>query len=563
MSNYSFGNFREQNLGLESKKMLIAMGVSMLLLTIWSVFTAPSEEELKQMQQKAKVENAKQIDRSSGDEIFDTEKENKSVSNNKPKKEVFKENNNYKIGIDVVNNRITYFELKKYKKHELNNNNIVLLDDEHFIESGWFGDINNSDIVWNKYDINKNGIIVSGEKNGLKFTTNYEFDDNYAVKIKQSVYNNSNKNVKLDNYSRAYFKDTSDRIENSYAFRGVLLMNNSNVKEFDYSKIEKQAIKNNTNNNGWIGFSDQYWITALVKKKKKNTTYNIRKQKDSNAYQIDLSNNVFELKQGEKKEIENIAIISPKQLEILKNNSEKYGIEKLDKAIDFGIFYFLSKPLLIILKKLYAISGNFGIAIILLTILVRMIIFPLAHRSYKMMARMKNLSPKLQEIKEKYKDDKKALQMATYQIYKDEKINPASAIIPMLFQIPIFFALYKVLIISIEMRDAPFIGWIVDLSSRDPSSIFNLFGLIDFEVPTALQIGLLPVIMSFTMFIQQIIMPSTGMDKQQQKIIKFLPLIFLIMFSGMPAGLVLYWSCSNVFTIIQQLVIIKVINREK
>ena len=471
MGNYSFGNFREQNLGAESKKMLIAMGATMFLLTIWSIFTSPNEEELKEIQKQTKTENVKQGNKLLNDEIFNTNitsnNSKRSLKNNK--KEVFSENDNYKIGIDVANNRISYFELKKYKKHELNNDNVILLDDEHFIESGWFGDINNKDIIWNKYDINKDAITVFGEKGSIKFTTKYFFDKNYAIKIKQSVKNSGNKNVKLNNYSRVYLKDTSDRIENSYAFRGALLMNDNKVNEIDYSKIDKQAITNETKNNGWVGFSDQYWITALISNDQNNTTYNIRKHTDNNAYQADISNEIFELKQGEEKQVENVALISPKKLEILKQNGEKYNIEKIDKAIDFGIFYFLSKPLLIILKKLYTISGNFGIAIILLTILVRLIIFPLANKSYKTMAKMKNLSPKLQEIKEKYKDDRKALQMATYQVYKDEKINPASAIIPMLFQIPIFFALYKVLIISIEMRDAAFVGWIVDLSSRDPS----------------------------------------------------------------------------------------------
>ena len=202
-------------------------------------------------------------------------------------------------------------------------------------------------------------------------------------------------------------------------------------------------------------------------------------------------------------------------------------------------------------------------AIILLTILVRMIIFPLANRSYKATARMKNVAPKLKELKETYANDRRALQMATYELYKQENINPMSAIVPMLFQIPVFFALYKVLVISIEMRDAPFIGWIVDLSSKDPTSIFNLFGLLPYEVPQFLQIGVLPIFMGLTMFVQQLMTPMPQMDKSQQKIFKWMPIILTFILAPMPAGLVLYWSCSNIFTIIQQSVIFKLSKTSK
>ena len=262
-------------------------------------------------------------------------------------------------------------------------------------------------------------------------------------------------------------------------------------------------------------------------------------------------------------ETETIALVAPKQLELLQKFGEKYKIEKIDKIIDFGIFYFLSKPLLIILKKLYSFTNNFGIAIILLTILVRIIIFPLANKSYKVMAKMKKIAPEIKSLQEQYKDDRSALQIAMYNIYRREKINPMSAIVPLFFQIPIFLALYKVLTISIEMRDASFFGWIVDLSSRDPSSIFNLFGLLNFDVPEALQIGVLPISMGFTMWMQQKFNPTNiGMDPSQQKIMKWLPFVFTIMFASMPAGLVLYWSCSNIFTIMQQFIILKIINKE-
>ena len=280
-------------------------------------------------------------------------------------------------------------------------------------------------------------------------------------------------------------------------------------------------------------------------------------------YQIDFLNAEKSVAKGQTFKSESVIFVGPKRLEHLQYVADKYKIQKFDKAIDFGMFYFISKPLLIILKKLYALSGNFGVAIILLTILVRMIIFPLANRSYKATARMKNVAPKLKELKETYANDRRALQMATYELYKQENINPMSAIVPMLFQIPVFFALYKVLVISIEMRDAPFVGWIVDLSSKDPTSIFNLFGLLPYEVPQFLQIGVLPIFMGLTMFVQQLMTPMPQMDKSQQKIFKWMPIILTFILAPMPAGLVLYWSCSNIFTIIQQSVIFKLSKTSK
>lgn len=557
MTDYNFVNLRNTN-NNENRNLLFAIAISMLFLTFWNIFTSPSEEEIKKQQEQIKIEKELKENSTQNDVKIAQQKTVK-----REKKEVFLNNENVKIGFDVANNKITFLELKKYKQHEKSNKNIVLLDDEHFVETGWLGTYTNNEIDWKLGDKDSNSISIIGSKNGLKFETKYEIDDTYGVKIKQKITNNSGNNIGLSNYSRAFLKDTSDRIENSYAFRGVLIMNDDKINEISYDDIQKQNIEKITQKDGWIGISDQYWITALASKKQEKTTYTTRYNKEKNSYQIDFNGEIKTLKNGEHIETETIALISPKQLELLHNFEAKYGVKKIDKAIDFGIFYFLSKPLLIILKRLFTLTGNFGIAIILLTILVRIIILPLANRSYKAMAKMKKLAPKMKAIQEQYKDDKKSAQMATYELYKQEKINPMSAIVPLFFQIPIFFALYKVLVISIEMRDAPFFGWILDLSSKDPSSIFNLFGLLNFEVPSLLQIGILPLAMGFTMWLQQIVQPmSAGIDPAQQKIMKWMPVIFTVMFASMPAGLILYWSCSNIFTIIQQTVILKIANKE-
>ena len=570
VSNYNFGNFSNADNG-ENKRLLGAILFSVMFLAVWNFFTAPSEEELAQMEKNRKKSSVEiSIDGTeNGDSVIALKntKNALKVEKKKEKKEIFLQNDKVNVGFDIANNRMTFYALKHFKQHEKSIKNITLLDDEHFFETGWLGDVKNNDIKWQVKSKTNNSIVLIGNYNNFVFENSYFLNDDYTVRISKKVVNNGSSAVSVADYSRISEKNTTDRIENIGAFRGVLFVNEDKVNEFNYDKIAKNTITQSGKLGSWIGFSDQYWITALASKNKNdeaNISYSAKHgNRQDDIYQVDFCSDLLTLKSGEKIEKETLLIVAPKKLELLQDIEKKYGLQKFDKAIDFGMFYFLSKPLLIILKRLNSISGNFGVAIILLTILVRMIIFPLANRSYRVSAKMKKIAPQIEEVRKRCGDDKKTLQTETYKIYKDNNVNPMSAIFPLLLQIPIFFALYKVLVISIEMRDAPFIGWIIDLSTRDPSSVFNLFGLLNFEVPAILQIGLLPCLMGLTMFIQQKLNPMTGIDPTQAKMMKFFPVIFTIMFASMPAGLVLYWICSNIFTIIQQGVLIKIVNREK
>lgn len=548
---YNFHNFN-QNKETSSNKMLITIAVSMIFLTIWSNFFSPSKEELEQM----KREKTTDIKVEQNENFIKINNNSKVFTKNKEKKQVFIENDIVKIGIDTNNNNISYLKLKEYKKHEKSNDNVLLLDDEHFIDSGFIGNFSKNDIKWQLKKRNDNNIIIYGEKDGFIFENNYILKDNYIIEVEQKVINKTGQLQKIKSYTRASLKDTKDRIENSYAFRGLVLNCNNEIQEKSFDNIKKlTSSEQPCEGNNWISLSDQYWLTSIIQTDNNtNTKQGVRYNSSNDKYQIDVSSEVTKINNNEEISNKVILYIGPKNIDTLNKVKEKYNIDRFDKTIDFGLFYFIAKPLLIMIKKLYSISGNFGIAIILMTILIRMIIFPLANRSYKATAKIKAISPELKELQEKYKNDRKALQMATYDLYKRKGINPGSAIFPILLQIPILFALYKVLIISIEMRDAPFM-WIKDLSTKDPTSFINLFGLLPFEAPSFLQIGILPCIMGITMFIQQKITPQATMDKSQQMIMLFMPLIFLIMFSGMPAGLILYWSCSNIFTIIQQSVI--------
>ena len=583
MTRYNFQNF---NVNKEKdNKMLVAIAISMLFLTAWSVFFTPNEDELKKLQNQKveKQENDMQIGISS--DVVANENGIKGVGKdviekkktNNEKKLVFIENDFVKLAVDANNNRLSYLMLKKYDSHKGNsgdgkkNEKVILLDDEHFVESGYIANINRRDIKWRFVEVvnstrqnaknnsdKKRGdtIIVSGEKDGFIFTTKYRLTDKYVVEIESGFQNKTGIARKIRYYSRVSSVDTKDRIENSYAFRGIVSNCEKDIRETNYEDIKKNLSNEDPCvGNNWLAMSDQYWLTALISNSNKQQTQGVRFNNNEKKYQIDISSEERLVENNENVEDKVVVFVGAKNVEELTAVASKYNAELFEKTIDFGLFYFIAKPLLIILKKLNNITGNFGVAIILLTIIVRLIIFPLANRSYKATAKMKTIAKPLEELKKQYKDDRKGLQIATYELYKQYGVNPGSAILPMMLQIPVFFALYKVLVISIEMRDSSFL-WVKDLSSQDPTSIFNLFGLLSFPAPEFFHLGLLPLLMGITMLLQQVMTPIAGMDKTQKKMMLIMPLIFMFMFSGMPAGLILYWCCSNIFTIFQQAVIL-------
>ena len=490
MTRYNFQNF---NLNKEKdNKMLVAIAVSMLFLTAWSMLFAPSEDELKKLQNQKveKQENDMQIGISS--DVVANENGIKGVGKdvvekkktNNEKKLVFVENDFVKLAVDVNSNRLSYLMLKRYDSHKGNsgdgkkNEKVILLDDEHFVESGYIANINRKDIKWRLVEVvnsarqntedksdKKRGdaIIVSGEKDGFIFTTKYRLTDKYVVEIESGFQNKTGIARKVRYYSRVSSIDTKDRIENSYAFRGIVSNCEKDIRETNYEDIKKNLSNEHPCvGNNWLAMSDQYWLTALISNSNKQQTQGVRFNNNEKKYQIDISNEERLVENNDKVEDKVVVFVGAKNVEELTAVASKYNAELFEKTIDFGLFYFIAKPLLIILKKLNNITGNFGVAIILLTIIVRLIIFPLANRSYKATAKMKTIAKPLEELKKQYKDDRKGLQIATYELYKQYGVNPGSAILPMMLQIPVFFALYKVLVIAIEMRDSSFL-WIKDL----------------------------------------------------------------------------------------------------
>jgi YidC/Oxa1 family membrane protein insertase len=307
-----------------------------------------------------------------------------------------------------------------------------------------------------------------------------------------------------------------------------------------------------------MGITDKYWLTSLVPDQEADLVANFRHvlAEGQDRYQVDYLRPPISVAPSQSIEVTDRFFAGAKEVQLLDAYAERYGIPLFDRAVDFGWFYFLTKPIFHILHFFYQMIGNYGVAILLLTLLVKLLFYPLANKSYRAMSQMKKLQPEMMRLREEFGDDKMRMNQELMALYKKEKVNPMSGCLPIVVQIPVFFALYKVLFVSIEMRHAPFFGWIQDLSAPDPTSIFNLFGLLPFDPPSFLMIGIWPLLMGATMLLQTKLNPQPA-DPVQAKVMMFLPLMFIFLFATFPAGLVIYWTWNNVLSIAQQWVIMK------
>jgi YidC/Oxa1 family membrane protein insertase len=406
---------------------------------------------------------------------------------------------------------------------------------------------------------------------GVVFQLVLAVDNDFMFTVKQQVINKSAAPIKLFPWSRVA-RDYVPAEKTSYIlFEGPLGVFNGTLKQVSYSSTKSDGTRapdgtayNETSNGGWIGITDKYWLTALVPDQSTNLSGNVRYLPtplgEGHAYQTDFITTAPEtIAPGATSSDEMHLFTGAKVVKTLDAYEAQYGIPSFDKSIDFGYLYIITKPIFFALDWLNGILGNFGLAIMAFTIGVKLLFFPLASYSYRSMGKMKAAAPKIKAIKEKYKDDNTKVQQETMALYKAEKINPASGCLPMLVQIPVFFALYKVIYITIEMRQAPFYGWIHDLSAPDPTNLFNAFGLIPFDPSTLspfLALGALPIIMGFTMFLQQRLNPAPP-DPVQARMFQFMPIIFTFMLARFPAGLVLYWTWNNLLSVGQQWLIMR------
>jgi YidC/Oxa1 family membrane protein insertase len=391
---------------------------------------------------------------------------------------------------------------------------------------------------------------------GLGFVKKVELDPNYMFTIRRAVTNGSDKPVTLYPYGLISRWGAPPTLGYYILHEGPIGVLGGHLEEWKYTAVAEDGKVEFDSTGGWLGITDKYWLASLVPQQDMPLKAGFRHLPDGDRYQTDYRGEAVTVAPGQTVEITDRLFAGAKVVTLLDQYRDEYGMPLFDRAVDFGWFYFLTKPIFYVLHWIHGVVLNYGIAILILTLLVKALFFPLADKSYRAMAQMKKLQPAMVELRERYGDDKVKMNQELMALYKKEKVNPVSGCLPIVIQIPVFFALYKVLFVTIEMRHAPFFGWIRDLSAPDPTSLFNLFGLLPFTPPHMLMIGVWPLIMGLTMFLQTKLNPAPT-DPVQAKVMQFLPLMFIFLFATFPAGLVIYWSWNNTLSIAQQWAIMK------
>jgi YidC/Oxa1 family membrane protein insertase len=333
------------------------------------------------------------------------------------------------------------------------------------------------------------------------------------------------------------------------------------LNEVDYSKVAKVGTIAENSTGGWIGITDKYWLVSLIPDQKAEIkarfVHSVPDNRD--RYQADYLGAAREIAPGGTVSTTHRVFAGAKEVKLLGRYRDELGIPRFDDAVDWGWFHFLTKPIFLALDWLYQQVGNFGVAILILTVVIKALFFPLANRSYVMMSRMKTLTPEMTAMRERFGEDRQRLNQEMMALYKKHQVNPLSGCLPIVLQIPVFFSLYKTLFVTIEMRHAPFYGWVKDLSAPDPTTILNLFGLIPWTplaILDPISIGAWPLLMGFTMFLQQKLNPQPA-DPIQAKVFMFMPIIFTFMLAHFAVGLVIYWSWNNLLSMAQQWVIMR------
>ncbi len=471
--------------------------------------------------------------------------------------------------INLIGGRIDDLRLKDYHETiDKTSPTIILFSPKsapkgaYFAEFGWVGnkdsgEVPQSNTKWEarssaKLTTNSPVKLTWNNNKGLTFTRTIAVDKDYLFTITDAVNNSSSTNVSLQSYGRIA-RFGKPKTEGIYVLHEGLIgdVGEEGLQEIDYDDLEEELVNSlKPATTGWLGITDKYWATALIP----SGTFSSRFaffNKDRKQYQADYISDPVSVEAGKSAEVINRLFAGAKQVSILDHYERDLQIKNFSNLIDWGWFYFITKPMFKLLDYIFNLIGNFGVAILIVTVLLKLLFFPLANKSYVSMANMKKMQPQMTEIRERYAEDKAKQQQEMMALYKKEKINPAAGCWPMLIQIPVFFALYKVLYVTLEMRHAPFFGWIQDLAAPDPTSMFNLFGLLPFDVPQFMMIGVWPLAMGITMFLQMRMNP-TPPDPTQAMIFTWMPIVFTFMLASFPAGLVIYWAWNNLLTILQQ-----------
>jgi len=551
---------------MDTRNVIAAISLSAAVIILYSLFFQPDptaiKKNLAEQNKNEKITDAPSLDQK--ENIIEISREEALNQN----KRIQFENQSIVGSISLKGAAIDDLTFKEYNVSLNNNEKVKLLtprniSDGYLIESGFVTtnkniDIPNADSVWsvsgNKKLTDQSPIKLTWSNNqGITFEKKITLDDKFLFTITQRVINSTNQEYDFYSYGQI-IRNKIPEISNFYILHeGLIADLDDELIEEDYDDIQEKKFTK-TAQKGWLGIGDKYWITSLIPPSGKEfkTTFDYKNKFRANF----VSTEPLNLKKNSSIEDKMQIIVAAKRVNVIDGYANSLNIDKFDLVIDWGFLYFITKPLFFGIDYFFNLLGNYGLAIIAITICIRLAFFPLANFSFRSMAKMKALQPEMARLKELHKDDKMKLQQEMMALYKKEKVNPMSGCLPILVQIPVFFALYKVLFVTIEMRQMPFFGWIQDLSERDPTSVFNLFGLLPYDVPSFLMIGAWPIAMGVSMFIQQKLNPAPT-DPMQAKIFMFFPLFLTVILAPFPAGLVIYWTVNNILTMAQQVFIMK------
>jgi len=551
---------------MDSKNTIAAIALSSAVIVLYSLFFVPEKQPANQnLIEKEKIEQ------NSDTPVLEQKQILAQVSREEALNESERikfENPNIEGSISLKGAVIDDLTFKNYNVELEGSKKVTLLGprnikEGYLIESGFVSsdkniDIPNSESIWSlegNRKLTENSPIKLSWTNdqGITFEKKISLDDKYLFSVKQSVKNSTNKKYDFYSYGQIIRNEIPDIIDFLILHEGLIATLDDELIEEDYDDIQEKKFSR-TAEKGWLGIGDKYWITSLIPPQNKSfrTTFDYKDKFRANF----ISTEPLVLNANSLIEDELQIIVAAKRVDVIDGYAKTLAIDKFDLVIDWGFLYFITKPLFFGIDYFFKLLGNYGLAIIAITICIRLVFFPLANFSFRSMAKMKALTPEMVRLKELHKNDKMKLQQEMMALYKKEKVNPMSGCLPILVQIPVFFALYKVLFVTIEMRHMPFYGWIKDLSERDPTSIFNLFGLLPYDVPSFLMIGAWPVAMGVSMWVQQKLNPAPT-DPMQAKIFMFFPLFLTVILAPFPSGLVIYWTVNNILTMAQQVFIMR------
>ena len=558
----------------ETRNLVAAISLSMAVLIGYQLlFVDPKKDQIIQENVVNNLSDSSNIPIPSNDNSLTVTSENNKTEKFKNVPRVQLNSNETSGSISLKGARIDDITLTQYRETldaDSSLINLLLKSNEknpYFIEHGWSSPdglkVPNGKTLWksSKNLLSPDTSITLSWDNGegIIFYQDISVDDTFMFTINQRVKNNTNNAVTLYPYGLIRRTGEPETTKFFVLHEGPLGVFDGTLSEKSYEDLAESGKKGinikPTESGGWTGLTDKYWMTALLPDQNEKYSFTYRYLNSSGGqYQTDFLGKAVKIQPKSEGNFLSRTFAGAKRLALFDDYEERFNVKHFDLAIDFGWFYFLTKPFFYALSWANDYLGNFGLAILAITVLVKIVFFPLANKSYKSMAKMRNLSPEIQKLRERVGDDRQKLNQEMMNLYKKEKVNPAAGCLPILVQIPVFFALYKVLFVSIEMRQTPFFGWIKDLSVQDPTSILNLFGLLPYSTsifPDFLNLGIWPLLMGVTMFLQQRLNP-TPPDPIQAKIFAWMPVAFTFLLATFPAGLVIYWTWNNLLSICQQ-----------